>query len=480
MNELEAILRSVRKDETPPTAEREHMKETERNLVSKLQIQLEKDGLHSEIRLEGSYPRDTWLRTDKDLDVFMMVPVTYAKEDLEAIWLDAAKKAMKDHSYTLRYAEHPYLELVVNGTRVNIVPCFKTEPGQWKSATDRTPYHTLYVLNKLKTDEQKSEVRVLKRFLLGTNTYRADIKVGGFSGYLAELLIIQYGSFHSMLQAASQWRLSEFIDIEGLYRGRMEELNILFKDPLIVVDPVDRRRNVASAVTQLSYDKFRVASRMFLENPNIQFFYPPQQPPPSMLKLKTMLQRRGTDILFIRVKGLKEVPDVLWGQLYKTVRALTNVLKEADFNVLRSWVWSDEHDLAFLVFELESNMIGSVKKRIGPMALSDGEKDFLRKYLGSKNTLSGPWIENGRWMVLIRRRQTNAQVLLQEKLKNDSGGIGVASRIAAAMKEGCRVLLNLQVFATVKGRRDFREALYSFLRDTPPWLQTFVKVQETP
>ena len=66
------------------------------------------------------------------------------------------------------------------------------------------------------------------------------------------------------------------IDLEDFYVNREHELALLFPEPLTIIDPVDKGRNVASAVLPQKLYKFVAASRAFLEKPSIDFFYPPK------------------------------------------------------------------------------------------------------------------------------------------------------------------------------------------------------------
>ena len=110
----------------------------------------------------------------------------------------------------------------------------------------------------------------------GTGVYGAEIKVGGFSGYLCELLIMKYGSFTQTIHAFAQYNRRVVIDIEGFYADRENELSLLFPEPLVIVDPVDKGRNVASAVQPQKLYTFIGAARAFLKNPSEDFFYPPK------------------------------------------------------------------------------------------------------------------------------------------------------------------------------------------------------------
>ncbi len=95
-----------------------------------------------EVALGGWYARGTWLKGSHDVDFFLLYPVTFTREKLESNAISLAKEAMAGHQVNLRYAEHPYVESFVEGLRINLVPCYAVVPGEWKSAADRSLYHT--------------------------------------------------------------------------------------------------------------------------------------------------------------------------------------------------------------------------------------------------------------------------------------------------------------------------------------------------
>ncbi|MFQ5762835.1 MAG: hypothetical protein ACE5PO_07350, partial [Candidatus Bathyarchaeia archaeon] len=181
----------------------------------------------------------------------------------------------------------------------------------------------------------------------------------------------------------------------------------------------------------------------------------------------------------IRIK-FSDVPDVLWGQLYKTCRSLSNSMKTNGFNVLRWSAWSDEKQLSILVFELESNELPPAQKRVGPPVLSEGEDEFLKKYLQEGEALSGPWVENGRWVSLVSRRHVNAIEFLKQKMSNGGKDIGVASRIALALKDGGRIFKNEEILPSTRGKKDFHAFLAKFLLGKPPWLTVKPPPQSSP
>ena len=113
--------------------------------------------------------------------------------------------------------------------------------------------------------ELLGDVRLLKRFMQGIGVYGAEIKVGGFSGYLCELLIMKYGSFTQTIRAFAEYNRRVVVDIEGFYANRANELQLLFPESLVIIDPVDKGRNVASAVQPQKLYEFIVCGKSIPE-----------------------------------------------------------------------------------------------------------------------------------------------------------------------------------------------------------------------
>ncbi|MFQ5997724.1 MAG: CCA tRNA nucleotidyltransferase [Candidatus Bathyarchaeia archaeon] len=462
---LTKVLKTVLKRETPTETESSKLLSLTRKISEKLAEECFKRGIEGDIRVEGSFAKDTWLRSKKEADIFLLAPLTHDRQMLENTFLEAAESAVRRHRTMLRYAEHPYLEVYIGDATLNLVPAYNVEKGKWKSATDRTQFHTTYITRRLNSESQKAEVRLLKRFLTGLGVYGADIKTGGISGYLAELLILAYGKFLSALHATKSWQEGQVIDPENFYRGRETDVQALFDSPLIVIDPVDERRNVASAVRKASIDSLRAAAKFFLLSPSLRFFYPPVTNSAST----NALVQRGTKILVLRIFGLKLVPDVLWGQLNRSIKALSTLLIKNDFNVLRSTAFSDDATQAILIFELEESILPMTRKHFGPPIASKGEEAFLSKHTRSPDRVSGPWIDNGRWAVLVRRPHRDALRFLKEKLKDGGVTVGIASHLAFAIKRG-KFEISYGHRALVRTPRQLRKTFTDFLDGKPSWL----------
>ena len=80
------------------------------------------------------------------------------------------------------------------------------------------------------------------------------------------MLIIKYGSFLELVKQAAKWRAGHAISFGGAETK-------MFKAPLVVVDPVDRNRNVGAAISAESFYRFVKASKEFVDRPSVNSFF---------------------------------------------------------------------------------------------------------------------------------------------------------------------------------------------------------------
>lgn len=472
---MDKVFATVLERVTPKKSERAKIGTLAKRLEKKVISASKALGVKAQVRVEGSVAKDTWLSEEPDIDIFMRVPKTIPRKSLGEVCLKIARKATEGSEQIERFAEHPYLEAIVDDVRVNIVPCYSTEQGEWLSATDRTPFHTDYV-NKHLNEQMRDDVRLLKRFMKGIGVYGAEIKIGGFSGYLCELLILHYKSFVNTLIAFARHSQRIVVDIKHYYKDREKELQLLFKEPLVIVDPVDKGRNVASAVLGQKLFTFVAASRAFLKSLSLDFFYPRETTALTIKELEMALKKRGSTIVFLTFGKVDAVPDVLWGQLYKSQRSLHKLVQLNDFKILRDLSWSDEKALNVFMFELEHCCLPPVKKHLGPPLEKEREcENFVLKHLNNLSTVSGPYIEDGRWVVELRRKYTDACALLRERLKDGGRSAGIAEQIAQQIREEFRVLVNGEISQIYEGNSDFAGFLTDFLSGKPKWLEVHSK-----
>jgi len=465
----EEVTSEVLRRITPKPKEKKKVLTLADSLKERVVQEAEKLDLKVDVVIGGSVAKDTWLSGDVDLDIFVLFPTKYGKKELERKGLQVAINSVEGSKWKKRYAEHPYLEAVIQGVRVNIVPCYKVERGKWISAADRSPHHTKYVKQRLKSDDLRGDIRLLKRFMKGIKAYGAEIKIGGFSGYLCEVLVLAHGSFFNVLLTAADWQRGHVVDSHGYY-SRLGEAESLFDSPLIVIDPIDQNRNAAASVTEEKLGTFVAASRMFIQEPEEKFFFPKVKEPYKTCELEDVFENRGTDIVFLCCDQVEVVPDVLWGQLYKSMRSIHRLLRQYDFQVVRTAAWSDEEKLNIILIELEENEMPQSKLHLGPKTSSRDSEKFLEKHLDAKDTISGPWIEGGRWVVTKRRQHLKAVSLLKEKLKTGGRDVGVGSKLVESVKDSLRIILNEEISTIYSSNGNLAMFLTEYLEGKPSWL----------
>ena len=332
--------------------------------------------------------------------------------------LEIGRKILKEREE--RYAEHPYVRGKYNGFTVEIVPCYEIkDPSQRISAVDRTPFHTQYVKENL-PEKLKKDVRLLKQFLRGIGAYGAEAEIEGFSGYLCELLILKYKGFRNLLRASQKWKKYETI-IKIDDRQEIDE-DLFEEEPLIVVDPVDPRRNVASALSEEKLDLFIRAAKEYLKKPSIKFFFPREEKPWSLEKIKKELAK--LDLEFVGVKIVKPdiISDNLYPQIRKSLKSIVSICQEYDFDVKKYFFYVSDNNVYFIIGVKKSRLPDTLV-HVGP---PDHEKKhvdvFIEKWSKSRRTVKGPYIKDGRWYVEIKRKYTDIKDLLRDNFKKLSLG----------------------------------------------------------
>lgn len=242
--------------------------------------------------------KQTQLRNTSDIDLFIgmdfksfmeeKISKTKLKQKLKSKFRELCEtwiiKAIEKHDFKniiLLYAEHPYVSaeyIDSEGiTEIDIVLCFALskeyllENGPI-TAVDRTPWHTRFVRDNL-TKEQKNEVRLLKQFFKCCYSYGDKSPVGriGFIGYSSELLIYH---FRNLLNLFEHFDELEYQSIDFFSRNTKElkKKPRFINDFLIIIDPTDKNRNVAAAISKKAYYYCKDKVKQFLKDPDISYF----------------------------------------------------------------------------------------------------------------------------------------------------------------------------------------------------------------
>lgn len=414
MNILKNIdFKDVLKVIKPTEEENEKVKSLSNKLINTIDDIAKEHDIGAEAVLVGSVAKGTWLSGKADIDIFIKFPLDTLEEDLKEYGLFLGHKCIEkmEGQYELRYASHPYITGFIEGFEIDFVPCYIIRSAEeLKSAVDRTILHTEYVKKNLK-ENQKDEVLLLKKFMGSIHTYSAEFKVSGFSGYLCELLVIYYGSFLNILKAASEkWRPNYKIDLEKYGTGD------LFNEPLVVIDPTDKNRNVSAALKLQKMSEFIAASRNFLSDPKDEYFFE-KVIDLDFDTIKNEFKIRGTKTLLIRFKPPEIPADALYPQIKKTENSLKGVLEREDFKVFNTDSWTDEKDNILILLEMEIWKLPNIKKHLGPFVWSKGHQERFADKYGNR-----AYVEGDRWAAEIEREHIFADEFINTILIEDKRG----------------------------------------------------------
>jgi len=359
--------------------------------------------------LVGSVARRTCVRGDRDLDIFMLFDPDLPREELEREGLSLAHSIAARHAEQVveKYAEHPYVNATIQGMDVDLVPCYRVVAATGiQSAVDRTPFHNRYISARI--GQFTDDVLLLKQFVKAGGVYGSDQMTEGFAGYLCELLTLHYGGFTNLITAGASWRPGLVIDIE-------EHQAKEFEDPLVVIDPVDPRRNVSASVSLTKLLEFSELCRGYLESPSRWFFYRPPVCIMTKEEAEAELLRRGSFFYAIAIPTPPLIEDIVVPQLRKSMQTLTELLERHEFVVARADA-AMLPERSMILFELLVDTLPAVRYHAGPPANSSSNaRKFLDKYMNNSAIFAGPFIRDGRYGVEVKRKFRTVRELFSSK-----------------------------------------------------------------
>ncbi len=296
----------------------------------------------------GSVAKGTFLK-GADIDLFLKFK---SGTDLKKEGLKAARKILPDGKEL--YAQHPYLRGEIDGVGLDVVPCYAIDnPANPISAVDRTPFHTEWVRQNI--DGMEDQIRLTKQFLKGAGAYGAGAAIGGFSGYLVEILCIEYQGFENLLGEIAGWRPPVKL---GVVEGAPDS-------PIMLPDPVDKGRNVAAGVTHRGLGAAVLASKAFIDEPSLDFFFPK--------KIERSAKGHVTTVIIPHPGGNEETA-LPWLQkqgrkIYKAIAEFEPIAWNANLG-----------DRGFIVLETSTVELPRIVPHKGPAPWDSGAMEFLKKY----------------------------------------------------------------------------------------------------
>jgi len=357
------------------------------------------------------------------------------EDRFEEIGLAVGAAATRGSPRGKKFAQHPYTEATVEGVRVNIVPCYSVRKGEWKSAADRSLFH-VRVVRRLSV-ERKTQIRLLKRFMMAVGVYGAEIETQGFSGYAAEVLVMGFGSFKGTLRYFAGFKPSS--------RER------LFSLP----DPVDGARDLAIAISGEKLGRMILASREFLRNPGEAYFHG--------MRGRNHPALRGMVFAVVFSHRLLS-EDTLWGELRKTTKHIVRHLDANGFKVARSMAASDNRLSSAILLIPEYSVLPALEQRLGPAV--DRKKDVEAFISAGRRDARLIWVdEDARARLLRLRRYVSLADLLVDVIRGKAGPIGASSELERGMKRSGTVLSGPSLARAASGSKWLDDGIREIVSD---------------
>ena len=211
------------------------------------------------------------------------------------------------------------------------------------------------------------QVRLLKKFLKSIGVYGSQLAISGFSGYVTEVLILKFTSFIEVLNFMAN------IGTERTIISLDNEASIdAFNSKLIILDPIDEKRNLGAAISSESLAKFILTARNFLNRPSIAYF----EDEISKCEIRDLRH----NLLIVEFSVKKRSPDILWGQLKRKLAAISRQLSMRQFDVIKHYCYTNERDSAVFFFILKSPVLSAIEVKKGPDIFRRNETStFLNK-----------------------------------------------------------------------------------------------------
>jgi len=401
------LLKEVLKEIKPSEKE-------EKDVNSRIKIFLDRvnSGLKgAEAVLGGSGAKGTWLSRAHDADIF--VQFNYNKfndksEKLSEILESHLKK--KFPKIKRLHGSRDYFQVKEKDFTFEIVPILKISKAEdAMNITDVSMLHAQWVK---KHSRFTDEIRLTKQFCKANHVYGAESYINGFSGYICEILTIYYGSFINLVKAAAKWKDRMYIDIEKYYKNNNDIIFNLNKSklisPLVIIDPVQKDRNAAAALSREKFDSFIQSCKSFLKKPSKDFFKIKK------IDIEYLKKKAGKDsLVLIKAKPTSGKEDVVGCRLLKAFKFLEKEILEKDFKIIdKGWEW-DKKGEALLWFIIKNEKLGKEIIAYGPpIKMKKFVLDFKKKY---KKT----FVEKGKIAAKVKREFTDVCSLLNKSIKDE-------------------------------------------------------------
>jgi tRNA nucleotidyltransferase (CCA-adding enzyme) len=403
---MQKILNKVLEEIKPSKKDEKEVLSKANSIINKINKNI-KD---AKAILGGSGAKGTWLKNAYDVDIFVKFNYNKYKNKSSELSNILEKVLKRIFKQVIRlHGSRDYFQLKKDKFTFEIVPILDIKKAeQALNITDISPLHAEWVK---KHSRYVDDIRLVKQFCKVAKVYGAESYIMGFSGYICEILTIYYRGFVNLLKNAVKWHYKSIIDIEHYYRNKSEVFFNINKSklqsPLIIIDPVQRTRNAAAALSKEKFLLFKKKAKSFLKKPSIEFF---QEKEFSLEDLKDRYKNKK--IILLNILTLKEKEDVAGSKLLKAYNYIHKELRINEFTIKDSgWEW-DKKSKALFWFVFDKGQLSKFIKRTGPPLKNKYHvKNFKKKYRST-------FVEKNKVCANIKRKYRKPENLIKDVVKD--------------------------------------------------------------
>jgi tRNA nucleotidyltransferase (CCA-adding enzyme) len=463
-NRLSEYVIQGRNRVTPSKVDVERNQTVNKKIIDGVNDYLERNNLKNKVSFvetQGSFAKGTDLAGTSDLDIFIGFKYDTPLSEIRSIPVQIGQSVIKpiasDYKLKTGADDKKYPEAMIpemgKDVEVQLLGVADVTPeqvefsrnkypieGGMKTAQDRSPHHTRYMINALRGKE--NDVRLLKEFMKDTGVYDSSGKSRGFSGYSTEVLIDKLGSFENVLKFFANFKPTQI----GEYKGAE-------KTPLTLVDPIDPYRNLGSAFSEddkvSSARKNRKLARMIKVSQeflgNLQKSKPKKEDLESVsLSIKTSDTDADENEMYTKLYSLAtNIQNKLNKEGFKVKSPHIKLTDNFEADVPRVNVNYDEKTrTAKIDFGLENFKIDKYRKDNGiplnspnpKMTQEDWNKTiqtYRRQNIG-KNMIE----EGGKLKAVKEVKNTDARGYLQNLLSNEIDTVKIEPKFRSDVNKG--------------------------------------------
>ena len=309
MDKFKKVLDRAYSVFVPSEEEKAKLDKTAEEIMSILNKNASTNRVDVEFRFSGSYAKGTWIKNESDIDIFA---IFNSEAEMKSLSFLVPK------GFVPTFGTRKYFNGLFNGIKIEVVPVLRfSDVNSVENSIDLSVLHANYI-NSFLSSSQKKDVITLKAFCKANNCYGSETYMHGFSGYSLEVMIKEFGSFRTLMEAVNSWKPPVSI-------GKALNKN---SSPIFLPDPTNIKRNICASVNEENLSKFVLSMKRFYLSPSFDFFIKKSIKEKALKEVKA----RGTK-LFVFTTKIIGPKDIFLSKYVKNLDKLIKELKAEDIEI---------------------------------------------------------------------------------------------------------------------------------------------------